>query len=381
MMLDIRQFIFILPLFISSALTAQFSSAKHVIIVAIDGFRWQELFHGADSSVLFDHRQVKDTAMMKTLFWDEDHKERRKKLMPFVWNYWASRGQLWGNQSLNSKVSVQNPYRLSYPGYHEMLNGFIDHRIKTNKPKKGKKNNILHYIASRDDFQGRVALFGSWERFKDMVDTGFVAVNAGYQIFEAKQPGPDLRSANEAIEFSAYKHLGTRPDMLTFSMAKDYMRATHPRLMFIGLGETDEFAHHRQYDLYLNQASLIDKMLCELWTLIQHDPYYKDQTLLIVTTDHGRGRAQNNWHRHGFMVPGSQETWIMMMGAGVEPLGEMENMPSVRLRQIPSLISSSLGLQYQPNHRVAASFIRLKPLPGKDQALLYGMNLHEPGKR
>jgi len=368
-MIVIRQLLIIPLIFFSLTAFAQFTAAKHVIIVAIDGFRWQELFTGADSSILFDQLQVKDTAMMKSLFWHHDPIERRKKLMPFIWNYWASRGQLWGNQSLYSNVSVHNPYRLSYPGYHEMLNGFIDHRIKTNKPKKGKRDNILHTIASHDGFQGRVALFGSWERFNDMVDTGFVAVNAGYQLFETGTHGPDMRLANEAISHSSYKHLGTRPDMLTFSMAKDYMRAKHPRLLFIGLGETDEYAHQRQYDLYLNQAALIDKMLCELWTLIQHDPFYKDQTLLIVTTDHGRGRHRLNWHRHGIAVSGSREAWIMMIGAGVEPLGEMENTASVKLRQIPSLISNSLGLHYQPKHRVASSFIRLKPQSGTDHAL------------
>lgn len=38
-------------------------------------------------------------------------------------------------------------------------------------------------------------------------------------------------------------------------------------------------------------------MIEELWNYVQSDPFYKDQTTIIVTTDHGRGNG-NEWTDH-----------------------------------------------------------------------------------
>jgi len=56
---------------------------RNIIIITTDGFRWQEVFKGADSAILHNPNQVKDTALMCELFWDDNVLERRKKLMPF----------------------------------------------------------------------------------------------------------------------------------------------------------------------------------------------------------------------------------------------------------------------------------------------------------
>lgn len=45
----------------------------------------------------------------------------------------------------------------------------------------------------------------------------------------------------------------TRHDLLTFECAKNYMEQNHPRVLYLGLGETDEFAHFGHYDTYLQK--------------------------------------------------------------------------------------------------------------------------------
>lgn len=57
-----------------------------------DGLRWQELFHGADASLLttsnyYDNRNVD---ALEQQFLSETVKERREKLMPFVWGTLAT---------------------------------------------------------------------------------------------------------------------------------------------------------------------------------------------------------------------------------------------------------------------------------------------------
>ena len=37
--------------------------------------------------------------------------------------------------------------------------------------------------------------------------------------------------------------------------ATEYLQQNQPKVVFIGLGETDDYAHGGRYDLYLQQAS------------------------------------------------------------------------------------------------------------------------------
>ncbi len=77
----------------------------------------------------------------------------------------------------------------------------------------------------------------------------------------------------------------------------DYMHVRKPRVMFIGYGETDEWAHSGRYDMYLRSAKQVDAFLRELWSRVQADSQYRDRTTLIVTTDHGRGYGAA-WRDH-----------------------------------------------------------------------------------
>src|SRR5690349_15400144 len=80
------------------------ANSNNVFIITLDGFRWQELFLGADSSLIHDSGFTKDSAIVKKFFWDKNLVERRKKLMPFFWNVIAKKGQLAGNRLLDNKV-------------------------------------------------------------------------------------------------------------------------------------------------------------------------------------------------------------------------------------------------------------------------------------
>ena len=87
--------------------------ARNIFVITIDGFRWEELFNGADSSLIFDTRYVKDTMLTRQMFWDSTPSLRRQRLMPFFWNVIAKQGQLYGNRLFNNKVDVKNIYKIS----------------------------------------------------------------------------------------------------------------------------------------------------------------------------------------------------------------------------------------------------------------------------
>src|SRR5688572_28100094 len=73
---------------------AQRTSDRNVILVVTDGLRWQEVFTGADSALVFgDARALGgDTSAMRSRFWGATPEERRAALMPFLWSTIAGNG-------------------------------------------------------------------------------------------------------------------------------------------------------------------------------------------------------------------------------------------------------------------------------------------------
>lgn len=60
-------------IFLALGLAAQNTpAARNVFIITTDGFRWQEVFNGADATLISDPELVKDTSLLKTEFWDAD---------------------------------------------------------------------------------------------------------------------------------------------------------------------------------------------------------------------------------------------------------------------------------------------------------------------
>ncbi len=344
---------------VSFGVMAQALPAKNVFIITTDGLRWQEVFEGADSLLLHNPRFVKDTALAKTLYWEPTACERRKKLMPFLWSVLARRGQLYGNRTKGSKVSVKNIYKISYPGYNELLTGYADPLPILNKPQYNRNHSILEALHDLPAYHNKVAAFTSWEVFPFILNNrrNTMLHNSGYAALNDSAEG--IRVVGEVQERLETKYK-TRYDALTFFTAKEYIRQHHPRVVFLGLGETDEFAHKGQYDMYLQQISQVDRMIAELWYYVQTDPFYRNTTTFLISTDHGRGR-QEAWVRHHTLVRGSGEIWLALLGQGIAPAGEMQDAGTIYQNQVAATVAALLGENVQQNHRTGKP-VKL-PLP------------------
>ncbi len=335
-------------------------STGNVFIITTDGFRWQEVFTGADSTLINDSEFTPGTEMMKQLFWGASPEARREKLMPFFWNVLAKKGQLYGNRSYDNKVDVDNVHSLSYPGYNEIFTGNTDAFISSNHKHYNPNINVLEYLNSKEEFKGKVAAFTSWDVFPYILNekrSGLV-VNSGYENMHTDNSSVQAitnRVQDEAVQ----EKKATRYDMLTFITAKEYIQQHQPRVVYLGLGETDEFAHDGRYDLYLQQANTIDRMIAELWHWVQTTPGYKDNTTFIITTDHGRGKKTNKWTSHGALIRGSSQVWLAAIGPGIEPMGEMKDNQQLYQKQLAQTIASLLGENFETDQPVAAAI----PLP------------------
>lgn len=320
------------------------SPSGNLFIITIDGFRWQEIFNGADEDLIGNEQFTPDTATMKMLYWDESVEKRRHKLMPFFWSVIAKKGQLYGNRKFDNKVNVSNVYSFSYPGYNEIFTGHTDIRVSSNKRIDNANVNVLEYLDGKEDFKGKVAAFTSWDVFPYILNEKRcgMMINAGYEDMQG-EVSPAQQMIN-AVQQKAINYKGeTRYDQLTFLTAREYLLQNRPRVLYIGLGETDEHAHHGRYDLYLEQANKIDRMIAELWLWIQTTPGYKDNTSLLITTDHGRGSRDSKWTSHSAFIKGSSQTWIAMMGPGIKSLGEVKGKQQLYQEELAALVARLVG--------------------------------------
>ncbi|MFD2100487.1 phosphoglyceromutase [Flagellimonas iocasae] len=327
---------------------AQNSNDTKVILITLDGFRWQELFTGADSLLMTNKSYVQDTEGLKKAFWRDTPKERRETLMPFFWNKVSQMGQLHGNRTLGSKVNLTNTMWFSYPGYNEILTGTADDaRIRSNDKMPNPNTTILELYNNTAEGKGKVAAFGSWDVFPYIIneERSGVPVNAGYE----KATGDDLtereKMLNDIQRQAPIIWESVRLDVFTHNYALEEMKKNHPKLLYISYGETDDFAHGGFYDFYLQAANRTDAMIKELWEFTQQDKFYKDQTIFLITTDHGRGtQPLETWKSHGSDINGAGGVWFVTFGKGVKPMGEVGQEEQLYSNQIAPTILKYMGV-------------------------------------
>src|SRR5437762_8471944 len=87
---------------------------RNVFLIVTDGFRWQEVFTGAEEALMDKtNGGVRDVAALRKQFWRETPEARRQALLPFFWGEIARHGQLYGNQPKGSIAQVTNDKRFS----------------------------------------------------------------------------------------------------------------------------------------------------------------------------------------------------------------------------------------------------------------------------
>lgn len=333
--------------------------AQNVVLVAIDGLRPTEVFTGAQRELM---REVENEAGLMDRFWRESPDERRRTLMPFLWEQVAVKGQIFGNAARGSPVKVTNERRCSYPGYNEMLTGVADPRIEGNEHPANPNVTVFEWLSQQRGFEGRVQAFATWETFTRIfnVERSHLDVRAGWvPPFANEQPRNPTRDVlDELYRTTTPLFGGNALDAITWAAQKESLRTNRPRVLFFGLGETDEWMHAGRYDLALESVRRADATIADLWNTLQALPEYRGTTTLIITTDHGRGVGSSDWRHHAASVPGSEDIWVAALGPGVAALGERANTGLVTQTQLASSIAGLLGYDWNAQTPAAG-----KPLP------------------
>jgi hypothetical protein len=323
-----------------------------VVLIVTDGLRWQELFSGAERALMSrTPGGVSDTTTLIRDFWRDDVSARRAALLPFFWGTIAKEGQLLGNQDRGSVVRLANTFKFSYPGYNEIFTGAFDPAINSNEYPPNPNETVFEWLGRKRPWSGKVAAFATWDAFTRI----FNAERSGITVRDGWTPpfaaegarGDRQETIDELYRTSVQYWPNNTFDAPMHLAAKEYIRTRKPRVIFIGYGETDEWAHAGRYDLLLRAAHQVDAFIGDLWRTMQSMRQYRGSTTFIITTDHGRGSGPTAWKNHGESVDGAENTWIAMLGAGVAPTGERGTSPAASSNQIAATIARLLGEDWQ----------------------------------
>jgi hypothetical protein len=334
---------------------------RNVVLIVSDGLRWQEVFTGADPTLLNEKNggiwdKEED---LRREFWRTDAGERRKALLPFLWTTVAAHGQIFGNQARGSIARVTNGLAFSYPGYNEMLTGHPDARINANEFGPNPNISVFEWLNGLPDLHGRVSVFATWATFKDIfnVQRSHLPLQVGWDL-----PYRGQLTARQELLNQLYRTTTRMDDEDVYDAflqvpLLDSIAEQQPRVLFVGYGETDNWGHAGRYDLVLHAAHLFDQFVEQLWNTMQRLPAYRDQTTFIITTDHGRGSGPVEWKEHGVEQKGSENIWIAVIGPDTAPLGERTHTAEVHQAQIAATIAALLGKDYRQAVPAAADAI------------------------
>jgi hypothetical protein len=325
-------------------------NGHNVVLVTLDGVRVQEIFGGMDpvlAKAPEAESGIYDAEVTKKRWWRETPEARREALMPFFWKTLAPAGLVLGNAGRGSRVTVRNDQWFSYPGYSEILTGEAQPEIRSNDLVRYPHRTVLEYAREKLELgPAQVAQIGSWDGFKYAASSR----DGAFFMSGARDPVPAALTTPEIDLYNGLRQEiqqlweESSNDVLSYRIALEYLKKHRPRVLWLGLGQSDDWAHARRYDLVLDYLHLADRMLAELWQTIQSIDGYRDNTTLIITTDHGRGRTPADWAEHDAGIQGCQDIWVAILGPQTPALGEAGDFPDVTQSDVAATLLQYLGL-------------------------------------
>lgn len=330
--------------------SAQALQTRAVVLIVLDGLRWQEIFDGPEHDLMNAKiGGVQDAEQLRKDFWRDTPQEGRRVLMPFLWNVVAAQGQIYGNQHQGSVAQVTNGFKFSYPGYNEMSTGYPNPAVNSNEFGENPNATVFEWLNDQAEFRGQVAVFGTWNVFNDIfrAKRSDLLVRAGWNLPWGADLTPQEQTLKQLYETTTRVEDDDVFDSFTHQDLLDYLQTHSPRALFVGYGETDDWAHEGKYDLVLQAAHEDDQHIAELWKTMQAKPEYHGKLTFLITCDHGRGSGLKLWRDHDKNIAGAENIWIAVLGPDTPPTGEMKNVPRVTQSQIAATIAALLGQDYR----------------------------------
>lgn len=260
---------------------------KHVIYITIDGVRWQDIF--------------------------ETHNN-----LPVFWQKYAKDAVIYGEPGSDKTMEVAS-VPISLPSYQSQMTGVVT-ECKHNECDKPiietfPENLIKHGFKKAD-----VASISCWEimdkAFESRMGAGFA--NHGtrpmhdpytYEIDKAMAVINHQQSLN-------YPDDDTRADKYVLDQSLHYFKKYKPKFLWISFGDADDYAHEGNKKKYQETIYFYDHAFDKIIKMVKSLKLY-GETMIIITTDHGRGNGKN-WIDHDETLPESKQTWAFVLHGKLE---------------------------------------------------------------
>jgi hypothetical protein len=322
-----------------------------VILVVLDGVRWQEVFDGADRAFARQRRA-------NQFAWDNP-----RDLMPNLYRLIdgapanGSNGIAIGAPGHGAEISATGPQFISLPGYLEIFSGKPDFRCGRNDCVPAPMRTIADQVRDASGVDD-VSVIASWPNIaraasSDSDRGGDAQSGASRFVMTA---GRSLVHGQEALRAdsltaslvdqgaraTAWPGEGDyRPDALTRRIALRRLAVARPRFMFVGLGDADEYAHRGNYRAYLDSIHESDAFLGDVLATLRTMGARGRHTTLLVTADHGRAR---DFVDHGRQFPESGRVWLVAAGGDVQARGLVSASRRYTLSSVAPTVRALLGI-------------------------------------
>ena len=318
---------------------------RAIVLITVDGARWQEVFNGVDRA------QAAQAELAQAEVVDAE------ELTPNLHRLARERGLMLGAPGMGSAVVASGPNYVSMPGYSEIFTGRAPTRCQDNACPQATEPTIFDEVRAVSDRPKDVAVVASWEGIGRVAvaHPNEVVVSTG-RHGGSNREALGVDDASRALLADAERAAPDpgvadfRPDKYTEKLALAYLAAEKPRMLFVGLGETDEYAHRGNYQGYLGALREADAFVGEVASTLDTMGERGRRTTVIVTADHGRAK---NFRDHGDWAPESARVWMVALGGhahppawrALAPRGEVMRLadvaPTIRtLLRVPRLAAS-----------------------------------------
>jgi hypothetical protein len=309
-------------------------SESAVVLVVLDGVRWQEIFNGIDPSMARQRRMT------------SAEPANPRDLMPNLHRLIESEGLAIGAPGHGGEISATGPQFISLPGYIEIFAGKPDFGCYRNDCAPAPARTVADQVEDASGVDD-VALVASWPNIARAASTapGF-ALTAGRKLVARQDTlradAATARLLDQGAHASAFPGEGEyRPDSFTRPIALRVLASARPRFLFVGLGDADEYAHRNDYRGYLGALRSSDEFLGALTETLHSMGSRGRHTTVLVTTDHGRAY---NFMDHGPASPESGRVWLVAAGADVRGRGLVAAGRRHTLSDVAPTVRALLGI-------------------------------------
>jgi hypothetical protein len=318
-----------------------------VVLVVLDGVRWQEIFNGVDHALASFSRAHGPGSSSPA-------PEDAHALMPNLHGFIDGEGLALGAPDHGAEITASGPQFISLPGYIEIFSGRPDPHCYRNDCAPAPMRTIADQVrdaGSADD----VAIVTSWPNIA-RASSGSApgssaaplpfALTSGRKLVEREELLRDdpatAHLLDEGAKARAWPGEGDyRPDSFTEAIALRRLAVSRPRFLFVGLGDADEYAHHGDYRGYLDALRASDAFLGDLQKELAAMGARGRHTTVLVTADHGRAR---NFMDHGPQFPESGRVWLVAAGGDVAGRGLVAASRRHTLSDLAPTIRALLGI-------------------------------------